>query len=82
MAVLLDLLLRQRVLFLSIEVEHNVSMKELMKNPLPIGISQESPKLCVDIAGRAGARGKMLFGRDESDKMSEMAIDCWLFNLL
>ncbi|KAH3740924.1 hypothetical protein DPMN_047641 [Dreissena polymorpha] len=53
-----------------------------MKNPLPIGISQESPKLCVDIAGRAGARGKMLFGRDESDKMSEMAIDCWLFNLL
>ncbi|KAH3725187.1 hypothetical protein DPMN_051030 [Dreissena polymorpha] len=76
MAVLLDLLLRQRVLFLSIEVEHNVSMKvRVHKNPLPIGISQESPKLCVDIAGRAGARGKMLFGRDESDKMSEMAID-------
>ncbi|KAH3889428.1 hypothetical protein DPMN_013482 [Dreissena polymorpha] len=55
-----------------------------MKNPLPIGISQEFLKLCVDIGivGRAGARGTMLFGRDESTKMSEMAIDCWLFNLL
>ncbi|KAH3809735.1 hypothetical protein DPMN_138112 [Dreissena polymorpha] len=55
-----------------------------MKNPILIGISQESTKLCVDIgiAERAGARGTMLFGRDEFDKMSEMAIDCWLFNLL